>query len=87
MVKKNAMGGGKRVESGRQQGKSNFITEVTDQTSSKVTLGGSKNLNSQKVFQSQIKIAENKLQIMRKKVDEQTERNKKMRKEVDYVRK
>lgn len=30
MVKKNAMGGGKRVESGRQQGKSNFITEVTD---------------------------------------------------------
>lgn len=49
----------------------NFITEVTDDTNSKVSIV-SRNLNNEKIITSEIKLAENRLALMRKKIDEQS---------------
>lgn len=71
-TKKSAMPDFKKSQVSLKQPKSNFITEITDQTQSKVTSFSNKGVTNQKSLNSEIKLAENRLQIMRKKMDEQT---------------
>lgn len=51
LTKKNSLGKNRKIEASKDP-KSNFITEITDETQSRATLGAAKNLNNEKVVLS-----------------------------------
>ena len=63
------------------------MTEQSSSSVGKVTYRKNINVNDTKTLTNEIKINENKIKIMRQKIDEHIERNQKLRKQVDITRK
>ena len=53
----------------------------------KLTYRKNINVNDSKTLSNEVRICENKIKTARQKIDEQVEKNKKMRKQIDMTRK